>query len=161
MHCCFFLRKGKNLFSRARKICEVGGVGAVSDDTVRRWFKKFQEGECSLKDDERAGRPSIVDDNLLRATMTENPRFSLQEMSGKINIPKHTRHDCLKKLGYVSLYNVWVSHKLSEGNLTARLSACDSLFKRNKEVPFLKKSSQEMKSGSFTPMLCTRSLPCE
>ena len=71
--------------------------------------------------------------------MAETPCCSLQEMSGKLKIPKITLHDRLKKLGYVSRYDVCVPHELSEGNLTARLSACDSLIKWKKEVPFLEK----------------------
>ena len=41
-------------------------------------------------------------------------------------------------LGYVNRFDVWVPHKLSEKNLLERISACNSLFKRNENILFLK-----------------------
>jgi len=42
------------------------------------------------------------------------------------------------KLGYINRFDVWVPHDLMEKNLMDRISICDSLYKRNKETPFLK-----------------------
>ena len=42
------------------------------------------------------------------------------------------------QLGYVNCFDVWVPHKLSEKNLLDCISACNSLLKLHKNVPFLK-----------------------
>ena len=44
----------------------------------------------------------------------------------------------LHQLGYVNRFDIWVLCKLSEDNILVRISACDSLLKRNENVPFLK-----------------------
>ena len=55
-------------------ICEVNGVGTVSDETVRRSLKKVMS--------------ELEGGDLLRAAMAENSRCSLQEKSENLNIPK-------------------------------------------------------------------------
>ena len=44
----------------------------------------------------------------------------------------------MHQFGYVNHFDVWVPHKLSRKNFLDRISACDSLLKRNENVPFLK-----------------------
>lgn len=60
--------------------------GVVSDDTVNRWFKKFQQGNWSFKDDDWSEQPSTVDD-LLKEAIAENSRPTLQHLSRRLNIP--------------------------------------------------------------------------
>ena len=55
----------------------------------------------------------------------------------------------LPQLGSVNHFDVWVPQKLSEKNLLDLISACNSLLKRNENVPFLK---QIVKSGNCTIM---------
>ena len=51
---------------------------------------------------------------------------------------KATIHEHFVKLDYINRFDVWVPHDLTEKNLMDRISICDSLYKRNKETPFLK-----------------------
>ena len=55
-----------------------------------------------------------------------------------LKITKSSVENRLHQFGYINCFDVWVSHKLSEKNLLDRTSSCDSLFKYNKNVPFLK-----------------------
>ncbi|CAH1392771.1 unnamed protein product [Nezara viridula] len=41
----------------------------------------------------------------------------------------------LKQLGYVSRFDVWGSHKLTEANLVNRILICNSLLNRHKTNP--------------------------
>ncbi|KAJ4446548.1 hypothetical protein ANN_13244 [Periplaneta americana] len=43
----------------------VYGVGAISDRMVRRWVRKFNEGRISVHDEQRTGRPSLINDDLI------------------------------------------------------------------------------------------------
>jgi len=54
----------------------VWGEGNVTEGTVQRRFKKFQEGDFSLEDKGR-GRPSSLDDDILRSLVEENPRITV------------------------------------------------------------------------------------
>lgn len=52
----------------------------------------------------------------------------------------HTRvENHLRALRYVSRLKVWLPHKFIEANLTTRISIYDSLRKRQKNNPFLKR----------------------
>ena len=42
------------------------------------------------------------------------------------------------QLGYINHFDVWVPFMLSEINLLDHISACDSLFKLNEHILFLK-----------------------
>jgi transposase len=50
-----------------RQLCEVYGEHAMSDSTVRRWVRHFNEGRKNVHDDPRSGRPSVVNKDLVRA----------------------------------------------------------------------------------------------
>ena len=55
-----------------------------------------------------------------------------------LKISKSSVENHLHHVGYVNRFDVRVSHTLSEKNLLDHISACDSLLKHNKNVPFLK-----------------------
>ncbi|XP_052834133.1 histone-lysine N-methyltransferase SETMAR-like [Octopus bimaculoides] len=134
----FLFKKGENAAKTCKNICEVYGDDAVGESTVRRWFAKFKTGEFSLEDDSRSGRPSKLDEEVLKAKIEGNSNITTRELAKELEVSKSTAHEHLVKLGYNSRYNVWVPHKLSEKNCSDRYSVCDMLLKRNESTPFLK-----------------------
>ena len=68
-----------------------------------------------------------------------NRRSTTREIAEKLKLS----HPCVEKhskqLGYVDKFDIWVPHKLNDIQLTRRTSICDSLLKRNKTDPFLKR----------------------
>jgi hypothetical protein len=50
-----------------RQLCEVYGEHTMSDSMVRRWVRHFNEGRGNVHDDPRSGRPSVVNEDFLRA----------------------------------------------------------------------------------------------
>ena len=56
------------------KICEVYGVNCLTERSCQNLFKKFRSGNFSLKDeqDEGSGRPSQVDDDIMKAIIESN-----------------------------------------------------------------------------------------
>ncbi|XP_054001999.1 histone-lysine N-methyltransferase SETMAR-like [Hylaeus anthracinus] len=123
----------------ANEICEVYGDRSITVQTVWNWFKRFRAENFNLKDEDRSGRPSTTDTDLIKAYLDENPRSCVREIADAVNIPRTTIHKHLTKLGYVNLYEVWVPHQLTESNLLNRISTCDLLIQRNKREPFLTK----------------------
>ncbi|CAK9808456.1 Histone-lysine N-methyltransferase SETMAR [Anthophora quadrimaculata] len=134
----FFFRKGKNATQAANKICAVYGESAVAERTVRKWFARFKAGNFDLEDQERQGRPSTTDEDLIKSEIEDNPRSTLRQLAEMLNKSKSTIHDHIVKIGYVNRLDVWVPHDLTEKNLLDRISICDSLYKRNEETSFLK-----------------------
>ena len=48
------------------QICEVYGDNAMSDGMVRKWVRMFNERRENVHDEARSGRPSLVNDDLVR-----------------------------------------------------------------------------------------------
>ena len=49
-----------------RQLCGLYGEHAVSGSMVRRWVRLFNEGRENVPDDPRSGRPSVVNEDLVR-----------------------------------------------------------------------------------------------
>ena len=60
------------------------------------------------------------------------------EIADILKISKSSVENHLHQLGYIHRFDVWFPHRLSEKNLFDCISTCNSLLKRNENVPFLK-----------------------
>jgi len=73
------------------------GGSALPRRSVYEWIEKFQHGRTSLKDKERAGRPStsITDSNVedARAMILENRRVTIDEMANHFEISHGSAYD--------------------------------------------------------------------
>ncbi|CAF3961762.1 unnamed protein product, partial [Rotaria sp. Silwood1] len=73
-----------NASAAARNICASLGEGAVADRTCRDWFKTFREGDMSLEDRPRSGRPLESDIERLNVLIEDNPRLTTHELSAML-----------------------------------------------------------------------------
>ncbi|KAL6254709.1 hypothetical protein P5V15_014020 [Pogonomyrmex californicus] len=53
-------------------ICAAYGENAVSYTTCKRWYQKFRQGDFSLEDEPRAGRPQKIETDELQALLDIN-----------------------------------------------------------------------------------------
>lgn len=130
-------RRGTRISNTVKNICDVFGENAVSIPTCERWFAKFKRGNFNLEDQPRSGRPSGIDDDIVRNLVDTNSRISTQEIAERLNIDRSTAFRHLKKLGYSLKLDVWVPHNLTERNKMDRVSTANSLLGRLKTDPFL------------------------
>jgi len=75
-----------------RQLCDVYGEHAMSSSVVRRWVRLFNEGRENVHDDPRSGRPSVVNEDLLRAVeekIRENRCFTITPLS--LHFPQISR----------------------------------------------------------------------
>ncbi|KAL4717383.1 hypothetical protein ACJJTC_017270 [Scirpophaga incertulas] len=56
----------------ARKICEIEGEDTVNEPTARRWFNRFNNGDLTLEDRSRSGRPPVSMAKFLRGKKFES-----------------------------------------------------------------------------------------
>jgi len=66
------------------QICEMYGEHAMSSSMVWRWVQLFNEGCENVHDDPRSGRPSVVNEDLVRAVeekIRENRLFTITLLS--------------------------------------------------------------------------------
>ncbi|KAA6380338.1 MAG: hypothetical protein EZS28_024136 [Streblomastix strix] len=72
------------------------GPGSISVRTIERWYNKFREGDESLEDDERSGRPrnTNLEREILKA-LGKYPFFSVRALSDFIDEPRESIRRCL------------------------------------------------------------------
>ncbi|XP_013793901.1 histone-lysine N-methyltransferase SETMAR-like, partial [Limulus polyphemus] len=113
------------------------GEECLNEKTCRRWFATFKNGNFSLEDEDRTGRPVEFDDMLLVASLEENPAVSVEELAMKLGSNHTTVHRHLQQLGKVPKLGKWVPHELSEVNRKSRVEICSSFHSCNLISPFL------------------------
>jgi len=60
------------------------GDHAMSDGMVRKWVRMFNEGRENLHDEARSGRPSLVNDDLVRKVnerVRDDRGFTISDLS--------------------------------------------------------------------------------
>ena len=110
----------------------------MTDRTCQKWSAEFRAGDFWLADAPWSGRPAEVGSDQIETLIENNQCHTTQERDDILKISKSSAENHLHQLGFVHCFDVWVPHKLSEKNLLDRISTCDSLLKRNENVPFLK-----------------------
>ena len=66
------------------QICQVYGDNAMGDGMVRKCVRMFSAGRENLHDEERSGRPSLVNDDLVRKVnerVRDDRRFTISDLS--------------------------------------------------------------------------------
>ena len=91
-----------------------------------------------LDDAPRFGRPVEVYSHQIETIIENNQRYTARKITDILKISKSSTENHLHQLGYMNCFDVWVPRKLNEKNFLDHISACDSLLKRNENVPFLK-----------------------
>ena len=134
----YYFKKGKNATETHKKTCAIYEEGAVTDRMCQKWFVKFRAGDFSLEDAPGSGRPVEVDSDRIETLIENSRRYTTREIADILKMSKSSVENHLHQLGYVNRFYVWVPHKLSEKNLLDCVSSCDSLLKRNENIPFLK-----------------------
>jgi len=66
------------------QICRVYGDNAMSDGMVRKWVRMFNEGRENVHGEAQSGRPSLVNDDLVRKVnqrVRDDRRFTVSDLS--------------------------------------------------------------------------------
>jgi transposase len=99
----------------------VYGEHAMSDSMVRRWVRHFNQGRENVHDDPWSGRPSVVNEDLVRAVeekIQEKRRFTISSLF--LHFPQISQsflHETLSdKLRVRKLCSRWVSKMLTDGH---------------------------------------------
>lgn len=130
-------RLGHTTSAALANISQAEGQGSTSLATVKRWFQKFRNGDFSLEDEPRSGRPVEVDEQRLLMLLEENCRRTTRELAEILECSKTTVDDHLRRLGKVPKLGVWVPHKLTPQNLHDRAETCTILLSRSRRMDWL------------------------
>jgi hypothetical protein len=88
----FLNARNMKLADIRRQLCEVYGEHAMNDTVVRSRVRHFNEGREDVHDDQRSGRPSVVNDLVLaiEVRIQENRRFTISSLS--LHFPQISHH---------------------------------------------------------------------
>lgn len=118
-----------------RQLCQVYGPNIMSKQMVRRWCRQFSEGRQSVHDEERSGRPSLINDDrveLVRQCIMENRRFTITELSSHFpQISRSLLHEIVTKhLLFKKVCARWVPKNLTPEHKMQRLGAALTFLQR-------------------------------
>jgi len=122
-----------------QQLCDVYGEHAMSSSMVRRWVRLFNERCENVHYDQRSGRPSVVNEDLVCAVeekIRENRQFTITSLS--LHFPQISRsllHEIVSdELGFRKLCACWVPKMLTEEHkLKRQASALDFLTRYSEE----------------------------
>lgn len=77
--------------------------------------------------EDRFSRPQKVVKTLLKDLVPKNPRVTVKELADILHKSVSTVHYYLKKLGFLTRRDVWVSHEMNERQLAEHENICDML----------------------------------
>ena len=138
-HSLFYeFQLGHSAAEAYKNLCVVFGTNSASQHTCERWFTKFRSGDFSLEDEDRAGRPVVLNENELLSLVKSEPRLSTREMEKILGYSYHTICNHLQQLGFVQKLGVWVPHKLTDDQKWQRVSICSSLLCRRSDNEWIK-----------------------
>lgn len=128
---------GHTATQACRNITEAWGEGIVNDRGVQRWFARFRSGDMSLDDQPRSGRPSVINNEVLKELIEADSRQTVRQLALVLNVDHQTVANHLHQIGKVRKLDKWVPHKLSDNNKSQRRTICASLLLRYQHDPFL------------------------
>jgi len=131
-----------------RRLQAVYGDQCVDVSTVRRWVRRFKDGElgqADLSDKTRSGRPATASDQLhqdrLEELIRENRRIKQKEISVALGISKERVGYIICVLGFRKVCARWVPRMLSDEMKAEKVRISRELLKRFEKEgeDFLKK----------------------
>lgn len=137
-HCVLFEFDLKASAATARKYIRHAYPGtAPSKRTIERWFVKFRNGDRTLQEDQRSGRPTNILSTDIQQILDNNAKATTREIADILGTTHTTIEHHLMEMKKVSKLGVWVPHDLTVIAMQQRLTTCMSLLSRFNVEPFL------------------------
>jgi len=96
----------------------------------------FARGKMQPKPEKKMCGEDAV--SQIKSLIESNPHYTTRDIAEIIDVSQKTVVNYLYTLGYISRYDIWIPHNLSDKNLIDYISICDLLLKRNENCLFLK-----------------------
>jgi hypothetical protein len=67
-----------------RQLTAVYGEGVMNESSVKKWCRMFNEGRTNVQDEERSGRPSLINEDLKKQTVGKFDRIDARLLTNCI-----------------------------------------------------------------------------
>jgi histone-lysine N-methyltransferase SETMAR len=134
-----YWKQGFKATESVQKINQIEGEGQVVNRTAQFWFKKFSQGDTSLKRKKGSGRPSKAKTDVISDIVKQNPITTVRKVANELSIPKSTVFDHFKKLGLANKRCREVPHELNLEQCQKRVEICKKLLENPQSFRFFKR----------------------
>ena len=122
----------------SRRLKVVYGNKGMSYKSVRSWCKMFDEGRTNVHDEERAGRPSVISEEIVdkvREAVLSDRRSTITELCEKFpSVSRGTMFEIVRNcLGFRKLCARWVPKQLTDFHQETRMAASLKFLMRYNE----------------------------
>jgi histone-lysine N-methyltransferase SETMAR len=108
-------------------------MGASS---VRRWVKHFKDGNTSIQDQPRSGRPCTASTEpkkkIVDEIIKEDRRVTLDAIATKLRIGRSAFQEMIGSLGYRRICARWVPRILTEDHKFQRIAIASEISRRRR-----------------------------
>jgi [histone H3]-lysine36 N-dimethyltransferase SETMAR len=137
-HCLRYeFKVGSNATQASNRINSAYGQ-VISVRQAQEWFARFRSGDLSLEDKPRPGRPSGIDNDVLKSIIEEDPRLTTHQIADILRVGQTTVYEHLVAIGKEYKVGKWVPHSLTIEQKSVRVDICMSLLSRHDNCPFWK-----------------------
>ena len=103
------------------------------------WFAKFRSGNFTLEDAPRPGKPFEANVDKIKSLIDASRRITTREIAERLHLSNATVHKHTKRLGFISKLEICLPRVLTEENLLRRINDCNTLIRRQRNDPLLKR----------------------
>lgn len=110
------------------------GDKAMKKTAMYKWYARFLEGQQSIHDDQRCGRPKLVTSNhvtVIKDLLDSDRRITIREIQERSDFSVGTIHTILhKELNMRRLCARWIPKMLTDKQKEERVRCCELFVKR-------------------------------
>ena len=134
-----YFKDNLNAVETSRKIYEIWGKDTTNKRTLQFWFTKFKAGDFSLEDEPRSGRPTVIQDDILRGSVEADPAKTTRQIPQVMHVNQKTVVQHLSIIGKVKKLDKWVPADLTDRHKIQWCYVSYALLLRNRNEPFLER----------------------
>ena len=134
-----YWKRGFSAKAAAEIICEFEGEGVIHRNTAAIWYKRFMDGDTTLSDKSRSGRPLVVNKQVLRTALEEQPHSSTRDLSAILGVSHTTISRNLKSLGFANKAPRQCPYDLTDCQAEQRVKVCKELLQNPLDIRFFKR----------------------
>lgn len=128
----FCLSLGHSPAETKQKLDLSFGEHSLSQTTAYEWYRRFQNGRGSPKDNERSGRPCVVNElTSIKDALDGDRRMSTRDIADMFDIGVATAHSIITKdLGMVKVCARWIPRLLTDKQKNERVLVSEEFLRR-------------------------------
>lgn len=127
--------RGKSASDIHSALKEVCGSHCLHFSNIFRWMQRFKQGEISIQDEPRSGRPAAAMDDYyvdkVKECVDKDRRMTCEEIASEVGVSHSSVYRILtERLGMKKISARWVPHCLTKEQIEDRLRVAQNLLER-------------------------------